>query len=110
MKLPHRRQFLHLAAGAAALSVVPRLAKAQAYPMRPVRIVLGFPAGGTTDIGACLIAQWLSDRLGQPFVVENRPGAAPMWPLKLSSVLQPTATRCSWPPEATRSMRRSTRS
>jgi tripartite-type tricarboxylate transporter receptor subunit TctC len=74
MKLP-LRQFLHLAAGAAALPVVSRIARAQAYPSRPVRIVVGFPAGGNTDIIARLIGQWLSERLGQPFIVENRPGA-----------------------------------
>jgi tripartite-type tricarboxylate transporter receptor subunit TctC len=76
MKLPHRRQFLHLAAGAAALPVVSRFAWAQAYPSRPVRIIVGFPAGGTADIVARLIGQWLSERFSQPFVVENRPGAA----------------------------------
>ena len=74
MKLP-RRQFFHLAAGAAALPVVSRFASAQAYPARPVRIVVGFAAGGPTDILARLIGQWLSERLGQPFVTENRPGA-----------------------------------
>jgi tripartite-type tricarboxylate transporter receptor subunit TctC len=75
VKLP-RRNFLHLAAGAAALPTISRVAWAQAYPSRPVRIVVGFPAGGTGDINARLIGQWLSERLGQPFVVENRPGAA----------------------------------
>jgi tripartite-type tricarboxylate transporter receptor subunit TctC len=73
MQLP-RRQFLHLAAGAAALSAVSRLAWAQSYPSRPVRVIVGFGAGGTPDIIARLMGQWLSERLGQPFVVENRPG------------------------------------
>ena len=73
MKLP-RRQFLHLTVGAAALPAVSRFAWAQAYLSRPVRIIVGFPAGGGADIVARLIGQWLSERLGQPFVVENRPG------------------------------------
>src|SRR5215468_6720308 len=73
MKLP-RRAFLHLAAGAAALPVVSRIAWAQAYPTRPVKIIVSFAAGGPTDILARLAAQWLSERLGQQFVVENRPG------------------------------------
>ena len=74
MKFP-RRQFLHLAAGAAALPAVSRFAWAQTYPSRPVRIIVGFAAGGPNDILARLIGQWLSERLGQPFVIENRPGA-----------------------------------
>ena len=74
MKLP-RRNFLHLAAGAAALPVVPRIAWAQTYPTRPVRLVVGFPAGGAGDILARLIGQWLQERLGQAFIIENRTGA-----------------------------------
>src|SRR5262249_23249709 len=74
MKLP-RRTFLHLAAGAVALPGVSRIARAQTYPSRPVRIIVGFPAGGGVDILARLMGRWLSERLGQPFVIENQPGA-----------------------------------
>jgi len=74
MKLP-RRKFLHLALGAAALPAVPSITRAQTYPSRPARIVVPFAAGGSTDIIARLIGQWLSERLGQQFVIENRPGA-----------------------------------
>ena len=74
MKLP-RRQFLHLAAGAAGLPAVSRIASADTYPGRPVHIIVGFPAGTSSDITARLISQWLSERLGQQFVVENRTGA-----------------------------------
>jgi tripartite-type tricarboxylate transporter receptor subunit TctC len=74
--LGHRRQFLHLAAGAVALPSVSRPAWAQAYPTRPVRIIVTAPAGGGNDIVARLIGQWLSERLGQPFIIENRPGGA----------------------------------
>jgi tripartite-type tricarboxylate transporter receptor subunit TctC len=76
MKLPHRRQFLHLAAGAAALPAISRFAWAQSYPTKPVRLIVGYAAGGGTDITARLIGQWLSERFGQQFVIENRPGAA----------------------------------
>jgi len=75
MRLP-RRTFLQLAAGAAALPAVSRLASAQAYPARPVRFVVGFAAGGANDILARLFGEWLSQRLGQPFIVENRVGAS----------------------------------
>ena len=75
MKLP-RRRFLHLTAGAAALPGIARFAFAQTYPTRPVRVVAPFAAGGPADIAARLMGQWLSERLGQPFVIENRPGAA----------------------------------
>jgi len=74
MKLPHRRQFLHLAAGAAALPAVSSVARAQSYPSRPVRLIVPIAAGGTQDILARLVGQWLSERLGQPFVIDNRPG------------------------------------
>jgi tripartite-type tricarboxylate transporter receptor subunit TctC len=74
MKLP-RRKFFHLAAAAAALPAVSRLARAQDYPTRPVRWIVGFAPGGGVDIMARLIGQWLSERLGQPFVIENRPVA-----------------------------------
>ena len=77
MKLPHRRRFLHLvAAGAAALPALPRVARSQTYPARPVHLMVGFAAGGTTDLGARLMGQWLSERLGQQFIIENRTGAA----------------------------------
>ena len=70
-----RRRFLRLAASAVAVATVSRTARGQAYPTRPVRIIVGFTPGGTTDIAARLIGQWLSERLGQQFVIENRPGA-----------------------------------
>jgi tripartite-type tricarboxylate transporter receptor subunit TctC len=74
MKIP-RRQFLHLAAGAVALPAISRIARAQTYPTRQGRLIVGFPPGGGSDIVARLIGQWLSERLGQQFVIENRPGA-----------------------------------
>jgi len=70
-----RRQFLHFAVGAVAVPAVSRVARAQAYPSRPVRIIVGFAPGGVTDIMARLMGQWLAERLGQPFIIENRPGA-----------------------------------
>src|SRR5436190_22630496 len=74
IKLP-RRRFLRLAAGVAALPAVSRIARAQAYPSRPVRLIVGYAAGGANDIIARLLGQSLSERLGQQFVIENRPGA-----------------------------------
>jgi tripartite-type tricarboxylate transporter receptor subunit TctC len=73
MKFP-RRRFLQLAAGAAALPAVSRMAKAQTYPWRPLHIIVPYPPGGGTDISARLMGQWLSERLGQQFIIENRPG------------------------------------
>ena len=75
MKHPHRRQFLHLAAGAGALPFAPVIARAQTYPSRQVRWIVGYAAGGGNDIAARLMGQWLTELLGQPFVIENRPGA-----------------------------------
>jgi tripartite-type tricarboxylate transporter receptor subunit TctC len=75
MKFP-RRKFLHLVAGAAALPALPQIARAQSYPSRPINLVITFPAGGAPDIIGRLTGQWLSERLGQPFVIENRTGAA----------------------------------
>jgi tripartite-type tricarboxylate transporter receptor subunit TctC len=71
-----RRQFLHLTAGVAALPVIARVVRAQTYPERPVHLIVGFPAGGPQDIVMRLIGQWLSERLGQSFIIENRPGAS----------------------------------
>src|ERR1700733_5394207 len=76
MKFAHRRRFLRLAAGAVAMPALSRVASALDYPTRPVRIVVGFPPGGGQDILARLVGQQLSERLGQPFIVENKPGAA----------------------------------
>ena len=71
-----RRQFLPLAAGAAVLLTAPHVAFAESYPARPVHLIVGFPAGGPADIGARVTAEWLTQRLGQQVIVENRPGAA----------------------------------
>jgi tripartite-type tricarboxylate transporter receptor subunit TctC len=75
MERPHRRRFLYMAAGAAALPTFSGIARAQTYPIRPVRFIVGYPPAGTADIVARLIGQWLSERLGQQFIIENRPGA-----------------------------------
>jgi tripartite-type tricarboxylate transporter receptor subunit TctC len=76
VKLPHRRQFLHLAAGAAAVPAMSRIATAQTYPVKPTRFIIGYTPGGTADITARLIGQWLTEKLGQPFIVESRSGAS----------------------------------
>ena len=96
MKLPHRRQFLHLAAGAVALPAVSRIARAQAYPTRSVRMIVPFPAGGSTDILARLMGQRLSARFAQPFLVENALGRLATSALRRSCVHPPTDTRSSW--------------
>src|SRR5256886_2536559 len=74
MMKPSRRRFLHMS-GAAALAAASRTARAQTYPARPVRLIIGYPPGGSADITARLMGQWLSERLGQQFVIESRPGA-----------------------------------
>ena len=96
MKLP-RRQFLHLAAGAAALPAVSRFAWGQAYPSRPVRMLVGFTAGSASDILARLMGQWLGDRLGQPFVIENRPGGGTNVAAEAVVRRRRTAIRSFWP-------------
>src|SRR5215475_2826980 len=78
MKLPHRRQFLHLAAGAVALPAVSRIARAQAYPTRPVRIIVNLAPGGGLDFNSRLIGEFVSRSLGQQVIVENKPGAGGM--------------------------------
>jgi tripartite-type tricarboxylate transporter receptor subunit TctC len=104
MRFP-RRKFLHLAAGAAALPALPSLASALRYPTRPVHVVVGFPAGTTVDIIARLVCEPLSQRLGQRFIVDDRPGAAS----NIGTALQrQTAIRCSSPSQRTRSTPRST--
>jgi tripartite-type tricarboxylate transporter receptor subunit TctC len=92
MKLP-RRQFLHVAAGAAALLPTSRIASAESYPSRPVRIVVGFAAGGIADLFTRLIGQWLSERMGQQFVVENRTGAGSNLAIEAVVKSQPDGTR-----------------
>ena len=96
MKFP-RRAFMHLAAGAAALPAVPHVARAQAYPSRPVRIVVGFPAGGATDIMARLTGEWLTQRLGQQFIIENKPGASGNIGTETVARHPRMATRCCRP-------------
>jgi tripartite-type tricarboxylate transporter receptor subunit TctC len=95
MKLP-RRKFLQLTAGAAALPAVARIARAQSYPTRPVRIVAPTAPGGAPDILARLIGPWLSGRLGQPFVIDNRPGAGTNIGTEAVVRAQRTATHFSW--------------
>src|SRR5215471_18760369 len=92
MKL-RRRQFLSLATGAAALSALPGVATARDYPTRPVRLILSFPAGGPNDVVGRLLGQWLSERLGQPFIIENRSGTAELLALKLWFARRPTVIR-----------------
>jgi tripartite-type tricarboxylate transporter receptor subunit TctC len=90
-----RRQFLHLAAGAVALPALSRVARAQTYPSHPITMIVPFAAGGTTDIVARLIGQWLSERLGQQFVIENRPVRATISAPRWSCVHPLTAIRSS---------------
>jgi hypothetical protein len=96
VKFP-RRRFLHLVLGAAALPTISGIAKGQTYPAKPVRIVVGFPPGGVSDVHARLTAQWLSERLGQSFIIENRAGAGVQSPRSQSRVRRRTAIRFSRP-------------
>ena len=105
-----RRRFLHLAAGAAALPIASRVAWAQTYPTQPVRIIVGFAPGSGSDIFARLMAQWLSERLGQTFVIENRPGAGGNIGTEAVAKSPPDGTRCSRWFRRTRSTTRSTTS
>jgi hypothetical protein len=95
MKFP-RRQFLHLAVGTVAPLAVSRFAWADTYPSRPVRFIVGFPAGNASDILARLTGQWLSERLAQNFVIETVRALAAVSPPKLSSSRRRMDTRCSW--------------
>ena len=103
MKLP-RRRFLHVAASAAALSVVSRVVRAQAYPSRPLTLMVFVPAGGTPDIIARLLGQSLSHRFGQSVVIDNRPGGGGNSRYRRSHALLPTATRSFLSPPRTSSM------
>lgn len=107
MKLP-RRNFLHLAAGAAALPALSQAASAEMYPSRPVHLIVSFAAGGPNDIVARIIGQYLSDHLGQQFVIENRAGAAGNIGMNPRSTLRPMATRLPSSVQTTPSTRRST--
>src|SRR3981081_3067478 len=91
-----RREVLNLAVGVAALPAFSRTARAQNYPTRPVRIIVGFPAGGASDITARMLGQWLSERLGQQFIIENRPRAGTN--IGTEAVAKsPTCSRCGCP-------------
>ena len=109
MKLP-RRNFLHLAAGTAALPIASRFACAQAYPSRPMHLIVPFAPAGGADTIARVMGQWLSERLGQPFIIENRPGAGTNIATE-AVVRAPSAdTHCFGPTQRMRSTRHSTRS
>ena len=108
MKPAHRRQFLHFAAGVAVVPAISRIAWAQAYPTRPVRWFVGYAAGGGNDIAARLMGQWLAERLGQQFVIENRPGANSNIGTEASYARRRMATRFSWLVPLTQSTRHST--
>jgi tripartite-type tricarboxylate transporter receptor subunit TctC len=92
MKLPHRRRFLHLAAGAAVLPTVSQTARAQTYPTRPVTMVVPFAAGGTTDFAARVVSEHMSHTLGKQFIVENVPGAGALLAQSVSCAQKLTAT------------------